>query len=274
MKPEELYSVVFSFDRPCQLEAFLRSMKKMWAESTHVKISILYKYSTEDFKKGYDIVKNRHPEFEYYNEINFANDLKNLFLQNRNKKYAVFFCDDDLWKEQFTLDSEDMNVFENDPLISCFSIRMHPGINKCYTEGNVDTPPPIFVEGHYIWYWTDPKLKGEWKYVSSVDGHIFRMDLAYYYVMYLPYTNVTLLEGYMAGQMPKHLPKMICLEKSPLLNIPLNKVSHSSNNINMNVSKEYLNEKFLNREIIDTDFYMGFNNVSPHQEVELKWTRI
>ena len=57
--------VIFSKDRACQLELFLRSMKNFFFEWSLCKVSILYTYSNDSFKKGYEKTRFYHPEFNY-----------------------------------------------------------------------------------------------------------------------------------------------------------------------------------------------------------------
>ena len=46
--------IVFSRDRACQLELFIRSMKFYFKEFYQYNINVLYTYSNNKFKEGYE----------------------------------------------------------------------------------------------------------------------------------------------------------------------------------------------------------------------------
>ena len=52
----------FSKDRPAQLELFIRSMKFYFREFYEYKINILYTYSDDRFKEGYDKLFKIHAD--------------------------------------------------------------------------------------------------------------------------------------------------------------------------------------------------------------------
>lgn len=260
-------------NRLLQLEAFLRSMKKEVVDWEKYETYILYKYTSEDFQFGYDVVRNWHNEFKYVRETNLTDDLKLICELNKDTEFIGIFCDDNIWKDSFNVNCTEFDIFKKDNQICCLSLRMHPKISKCQTMGNVDTPPPKFNDKPYIWDWTDLNLKGDWKYPMSVDGHVFRTSLINDYLNKFIFSNVSMFESKMAGNSPINQSKMMCFEESKILNIPLNRVTTTTNNINMGVEPEFLNDKFLDGNIINTDYYYKFQNVSPHQEVKLKWKK-
>ena len=270
MKPNEMHFIVFSMNRACQLDAFLSSMYMMLPENPEIKLSVLYKVSNNDYEQGYDIVKSTYPNINYHRETIIKEDIR-VLSSDPDIRYIGFFCDDDVWKYPLSFTSEEFKEFDTNHQIISLSLRMSPLINKCYSMGGISTPPPNFEGPLHVWDWTDPTLSGDWSYPMSVDGGIFRKSLIDFYLDNIPFRNVTELEGHMAAASQRHIPKMICFKDAPLFNIPLNIASEVSTNINMNISKEYLNERFLKGDRIDTEFYAGFKNVSPHQEVPLRW---
>ena len=56
---------IFSKDRSCQLSLLLSSMKEFIKEFETLKINVLYTYSNDFFKQGYDKL------IPIYNNINF-----------------------------------------------------------------------------------------------------------------------------------------------------------------------------------------------------------
>ncbi len=265
-----MLQLIFSKDRSIQLESFLRSMKSLYTNYKENKNVLLYNYSNDNFKKGYDILQKEYSEVEFIRESNIRQNVIDILDNHQNEKYVVFYCDDNIWKESFNLNCKEFYTFKSNEIICCFSLRMHPRISKCYTA-NIDTPPPEipYSNDPYIWNWVG--LKGDWGYPMSIDGHIFRYDFIRNLLKNLNFTNVNLIEAYMSMYPPKEQPYMICGQKSYILNIPLNRVQTTSPNINMNVSIDYLNDLFLSGKIIDTNKFIGFDNISPHQEVEISF---
>lgn len=257
--------IIFSFNRSCQLELLLRSIKEFFIDWEAFPIYILYKYSSDNYKKGYDKVKKLHPEFNYIQESNFKIDL--LKLLNIKNYYTIFSVDDDVFKEEFYFNCPEVKILNTDNNVSCISLRLHPGINYCYTE-NKNTPPPNFLsKDPYTWSWVG--LPGDWGYPMSVDNTVFRTSDIISKCLTINYNNPNTLEGNLATT-PIQKPLMICFEKSKVFNIPINRVQTVNSNRYGNISAEYLNNKFLEGYIIDLESLKGFNNMSAHQEVDLK----
>jgi hypothetical protein len=111
---------------------------------------------------------------------------------------------------------------------------------------------------------------GDYGYPMSLDGHIFRTEDIALYLKDGDYSNPNLLESIMAGS-PIKRQKMICYNQSVIMNNPLNKVQTLNNNIHGNITAEVLNNKWLNGERIKLDTFVGFNNISCHQEIALQY---
>lgn len=262
-------------DRAMQLDSLLRSMEKYYKNYNDDKIIIVYKYTNEQYKKGYEKVMNTYPNYYYFQETDIKQNMLDIFEDNKEQKYSVFFSDDNLWKDDFDSKTNvNFQAFEFDEQILCYTLRLHPRIKKCYPMGNIDTPPPKFNDEPYIWNWQG--LSGDWGYPCSIDGHIFRTGIVHSMIKLLPYKNVNQIEAFMSMQhniLKNHYPKMVCSNKSAIMNLPWNRVQTNSPNINMDIDLNMLNEKYINGEIIDLDFYKGFDTISPHQEVEIKFTK-
>jgi hypothetical protein len=64
-------------------------------------------------------------------------------------------------------------------------------------------------------------------------------------------------------------PKMICYDKSIIVNNPCNKVQTVNGNIHGNVNTIDLNNNFLEGKIISMKNIDGIENISCHQEIEI-----
>jgi hypothetical protein len=255
--------IIFSKDRACQLDLLLRSIKVFFKGWDKLTFNIIYKYSSEDYRKGYEKVKSIHKEFNYVLETDFKRDT--LRYLSTNNPLTMFGVDDDVFKEGFSLDCPEIDMLRNQD-VSCVSLRMHPGINYCYTE-NRPTPPPNFINTNpYVWEWKN--LLGDWSYPMSLDFNIFRTADISNRCHVLPYSNPNTFEGNLAA-IPILKPLMVCFKKSKIFNIPVNKVQTVNGNRFGGISADFLNSKFLEGHQVDLEPLKGFENISAHQETEL-----
>ena len=59
--------VIFSFNRALQVEALLASIKRHWKQPQY-KLTVLYNTTGVDFQRGYDILQQEYPEYEFVKE--------------------------------------------------------------------------------------------------------------------------------------------------------------------------------------------------------------
>lgn len=256
---------IFSKDRAAQLDLLLRSIKLFFIGWEKYTFNVLYKYSSEAYREGYEKVKASHKEFNYVLESDFKNDV--IRLLSPTNMLTMFGVDDDIFKEEFRLECPECGELLKNNDVSCVSLRMHPEIGYCYTENKV-TPPPSFINANpHTWEWRG--LPGDWGYPMSVDFHIFRTADILERCRQLPYNNPNTFEGNLAAA-PILKPLMVCFKKSKIFNTPVNKVQTVNGNRFGSITAEYLNTKFLEGYSIDLEPLRNFNNASAHQEVELK----
>jgi len=263
--------ILFSKDRPQQLELLLRSMKKFFKEFSSNQIKILYKFSNFKFSEGYDLLKKMHDDKNilYFNEIkDFQSSL--IYLFDKTQKYTVFFVDDNIFKEPFSIEDKEFEYFKNNTDILTLSLRLHPRLNYCY-PANVKMTCPKFLNEYNVFEWRG--LSGDFGYPLSLDGHIYLTSYIYYYILSFRYYGPNSLESQMASN-PVPLSKMMCYNKSIIMNLPLNKVQDFNNNVHGNISADYLNDQFLNGKIIDLTSFEGFENSSCHQELPVNFIKI
>ena len=261
--------LIFSKDRSCQLELLLRSIKTYFIGWEKYTFNILFKYSSESFKQGYDKLKIEHPEFNYIQETNFKADV--IRLLSPYQPYTMFGVDDDVFKETFHPEGNVVQLLDTEENIACLSLRLHPEINFCYTE-NIPTPAPAFIKTNpHTWLWKG--LPGDWGYTQSIDMTVFRTEEILPKCQALPYQNPNTFEGVLAAQQISR-PWMTCFEKSKIINIPANKVQTVNGNRCGTTSAELLNSMYLNGYKIDLTNIMGFKNISAHQDISLRLRQV
>lgn len=253
--------ICFSKDRSAQLDLFIRSFEYYSKEKCDIKI--IYTYSNDEFKKGYDKLINYYIDIDFIKETDFKNDiLKNIDL---DKKYTTFFVDDIIFKNEFSINDKEFEKFESDKSILCLSLRLHPRLTFCYAA-NI----PMMPTNNTLFEWFNKT--GDYNYPMSLDGHIFRTEEIYTLLMKLDYKNPNQLELYLSMN-PINKPKMLCYNNSIIINNPCNKVQTNNPNKHGNIDAKYINDRYLDEYIIDLDEYKGIDNESCHKELPIKFIK-
>lgn len=260
--------ILFSKNRACQLELFLRSMKEFFKEFNECEIKILYTFSNKEYEDGYEKLKLIHSDSNIkYNKENKLTKFKTslLFLFDKLKPYSVFFVDDNVFKEPFSFNDEEFKTFVTRKDVLTLSLRLHPRLNYCYPARLKQVSPQMDKDG--VFNWTGKP--GDFGYPMSLDGNFYHTQHLIYYLSNLNYNGPNDLESQMAMQ-PLPIPMMNCYNKSRIINLPLNKVQNFNNNIHGNITSKYLNDEFLDGKIISMDNIRGMDNTSCHQEIEIQ----
>ena len=262
--------IVFSKDRACQLELFLRSMKFYFKEFSQYKINILYTYSNDKYKEGYEKLFTIHNDsnIRYIKETQeFKKHV--LLLLDQDNPYTVFFVDDIVFKNPFTLDCKQFKLFTLNDDILTLSLRLNPYLTYCYAARIRQTPPNFDSNLLFKWY----GAQGDYGYPMSLDGHFFRTKEFSSLTKVLSFNSPNSYESIIAGY-PLNRLKMICFEESVILNNPINKVQTFNNNVHGNISALFLNDKFLDYYIIDFEDFKGLKNTACHMEIDVKLIKL
>jgi hypothetical protein len=264
----ELQVVIFSKDRPAQLELLLRSVARFWRGWEAQRFVVLYAASNGAFARGYEITRTLHPRIAMTDEAATGRPFREqaLGLLGHEPPYTAFLVDDNVFKEPFGLDVPEFARFASDPEIAALSLRMAPHMSYCY-PADLATPAPAF-EDATVWRW--PDLEGDWGYPMSLDGHLFRTHEILPRVRALSFANPNTLEGALA-QRPLRAPKLICLEAAPVLNVPANRVQTTNQNRHAGGSAARVNRMFVRDARLDLEPLVGMKTRSPHHPVTLRW---
>jgi hypothetical protein len=258
--------IIFSKNRACQLELLLRSMKWGIKEFKDIVINILYTYTDGDFEIGYNKTISLHSDKNilWKKEINFRKNL--IEMMDISKKYTIFFVDDNIFKSPFTFENERIKYFDKHDDIACLSLRLHPNLKYCYPARISQTPPKINDNGVFSWL----RQEGDYGYPMSLDGHLFKTEDILPLLNILIYDNPNSLESNLASY-PIRKPNMICFDKSVIFNNPINKVQTWNDNYHGSISAEFINKKYLSNQIIDLSTFINIDNISCHQEIDIKF---
>ena len=262
-----LNCILFSRNRACQLDAFLRSLKLHWKDwKEYTKISVIWTYEGDQFFTAYEKLFKDHLDINFVNQTN--KDFKQVMIEQTypNVPYTVQFVDDIVFTSLFSLKCPEFEAFKNEPETLCLSLRIHPGISYCYMRNQVIPAPEWVSEGKWAWF----NLPGEWGYPFSLDGHIFRTEDVLPCIKDQPYAHPNALEDKMTYFMPKR-PYMRCFQQAKIINVPANRVGQNIYNRHGSIPSDFLNEQFLKGLRIDLKPFIGLNVNAVHYEMEYQW---
>lgn len=256
--------VIFSKDRPMQLEALLRSMS---VDSTFLPpIHILYRASGSNFSKAYEEVFIRHKSIiaTVVHERAFKSDLLCL-LRGLYGGLIVFLVDDII----FTRPIDWCELGQLNGAGAVFSLRLGTQIDYSQTHSCACPPPPwtrqVTSNGRpcLVWKWRNAKV--EWGCPHSLDGNVLPLRLVRGLVEDFAYKAPNSLEQGLSKAIFLFPPVMVSYEAPCLINLPVNRVNSEEFNFPHGelTSQELLDAWNSNLQIAVNDF-KNFNSSSCH----------
>ncbi len=230
-------ALVFSKNRPMQLELLLNSHKRFWGEN----ITVLFKVTEPEYEEGYQKLAQEYPDVDFLPEGNFKQQVIDYVKRN---KYSVFFCDDDVMIRPVT--NEEILKLLTDNL-ACVSMRLDFRYSKHFETGS-EVPVPFLIDN--IWDWR--KAQGDWNFPMSVLGHVFYSKDLLPLCENLIYRSPNQFESALAEN-PIDKSYMTSFYEARTINIPANLVQDTHPNKAGKVSVKGLNDKFLQGYRIDLD---------------------
>lgn len=283
-----LTAIIFSKNRACQLDLLLRSIRKNLP--IFDRILILYTYTSDDFKKGYEVLRYKH-----YNTIYLLKqtDFKKNTIQliNDSSEMVCFFVDDNIiYRKNDTKPKYIKHLFINIEDFGCFSFRL--GFNTIVQNPYSNPPRTIQINqpikqinftvqdentqhqkcdcSVYVWEWDKlPHIGNNFGYGFSVDGHIYSKDVLLKSLDF-DFDNPNAFEGRFDT---KNIPGiMACCSRSSVVNNPLNLVGSSNNAAGKfyGHTLEELNDKFLDGKKISLESISKNNIIGCHQEMKIE----
>ncbi|WP_366182394.1 hypothetical protein [Flavobacterium ovatum] len=237
---EGLSVIIFSKDRPMQLDALLRSIKH--CVSGEFQVTVQWQTSSLNFEKAYGEVleKNADLIFEHVKEKNFREDLIEV-IQGVEFSRLMFLVDDILFINPFSISwLNDINLKKNVP-----SIRLWSGINYTQPSDSISPAPTLYPFSVKPWsFFSWIKSSGYWSMPLSVDGNIFHTKEILFLLKRAQFKAPNTLEKALGPYrfMFKYR-NGICLQYPVLINFALNRVNIE--NSDFPCGEEYTSEKLL-----------------------------
>lgn len=234
--------IVFSKDRGCQLDALLQSLL-FFVKMEH-KISVVYTYSHNRFKKVYDELIKLYHYVNFVKEQNFKQDILNLL--DSSFEITIFLSDDMILKRELIETPEIKYFLENEEILGIKTIAGR-NLKQRFDDG-VLLPQPKFIdnkENFNIWNWREHRRITLWGYPMSVATQFYRTKDLIGYLPRINFNSPNFMESEMDKQ-PLNKPLMMCYDESLFILLQLNRVQQThTNNRHGKVRLEQLNDKWF-----------------------------
>lgn len=266
-----IVGVVFSKDRPLQLDATLRSLQAHCRDPQEILLKVLFVASNERLRGLYGRLMAEHPLVHFIEEHAFRDDLLRAVA---GAEHVLLLVDDTLFVAPFSI-AEERAALEAHPDALGFSLRLGRNIIYCYTLDRLE-PRPAFEELaagilKYTWTTAGPTFG----YPLEVSSSLYRAHDLLPLLAGFPYQNPNTLEARLAeaaARLGERMPALLCHDRSVAFSAPLNKVQQVYQNRagqRPEHSPERLADLFARGVRVDVMAYAGFTPEATHQEVAL-----
>lgn len=259
--------ISYSYNRPLQLEAFLRSLY------LHVKnfgqVFVIYRADTL-FENAYKKLINNYNEVTFLKQSNITpkKDFKILTLKalNQAQDYVIFSPDDLIVKDDIDL-VHCMQMLKKTGAYG-FYLRLGKNIVESYMMKRYTGLPALNQITENVYSWKFITGLEDWRYPNSIDFTLFPVKFIKDFFTLADYYSPNTLEGLWA--MYPDLNKFgLCYDVSKVINIPLNVIQTDINNshyLSKHISIYDLLSIFNSGKIIDIRPLYKINNKAPHME--------
>lgn len=241
---ESVDCVIFSYNRPMQLYAFLESVEKYVTGIG--KACVIYRADNEQYAQGYQEVAKKFPSYDFLRQGDRPReDFKPLTLEssfnNSQALYIVYGVDDIVVKDYVDL-TECADLLEKHNAYA-FYLRLGKNLTECYSLRQSQPLPPLQEVESNVFTWRFNQGSGDWAYPHSVDMTVIRKSDIIEDFTQMFYYSPNTLEGQWASRdrIVKH--KIgLCYGISKIVNFPLNLVQNDWSNRHMT---EYTPEQLM-----------------------------
>jgi hypothetical protein len=236
--------IIWSKNRPAQLDCLLRSIKKYFNDVGN--IFIIYTSTTSEFNSGYNkcVLKEYGLNTNFIGEKDFNSDFKDILNNKIMTKYFLGISDDNVFIHNTNLPA----TFELQENEIAFSLRLSNNATFCQPR-NLDQKVPIFEykENNIIkWNWVNEGQMSDYGYPLPIDSNIYRTDFIRNCLNNVQFNTPAEAEVYLDHHCKDYSkPFMRSFTDCKLVSICANSVYQGYQNINMGISLEELNNKWL-----------------------------
>jgi hypothetical protein len=269
-------AVVFSKDRPLQLDATLRSLEFHASDAGRLSVKVIWTASGRRQHELYCRLAAEHPNVELIYERDFKSQ---LVTAARGYDYILFLVDDAIFVRPFSVASATA-VLAEDPLVIGYSFRLGRNIDYCYSLRRPQAMPPSQTrpDGAVTFQWVG--ADADFGYPLEVSSSLYRADDVRPLLERLPYRNPNTLEAGISGvarTFAATRPTLACPDVSVAFCAPVNVVQQVFPNRageETPQAADALAEAFRMGMRLDVESLAGQATNAPHREIQLPLTRL
>jgi len=256
--------LVFSYDRPLQLYAFLESLSRYLTGVSS--ISVIYRASDERFSRAYQEVQKAFPSARWMIQSDRPHkDFKPLVLDAIKKgssQYLIFAVDDIIVKDFVDL-SRCIQMMEKTKAYG-FYLRLGLHVNYCYmADAPQKIPPHIPLESGVL-AWDFSNAERDWAFANTLDMTLYRKADFLPLLEKIAFKHPDRLEQSWASHQQVCHTIGLCFESSKIVNLPLNLVNPSNCRHSGFMTTEELLVKWTEGMKIDIEPLFQIENLSAH----------
>ncbi len=269
--PRDLRVIIFSKDRPLQVDAAIRSLKANCADFDATEIHVLFKASTSRSMAGYRVAAAQHRGATFHPEGSFKADLIELL---GDSQHVLFVVDDTIFLNALLLDDA---VSLLDAKTDClgFSFRLGRNTTYCYPLDKTQSLPTFAPAGRrrLIFDWTASEY--DFGYPLEISSSMYRTAEIAPLLARLSYRDPNTLEAALAidaASLRASHPQLGCYERSVSVSIPANRVQVANANRTSgreDYAPDALLERYFHGDRLDVNHYRGLISNACHQELDL-----
>jgi hypothetical protein len=273
-----MLTVIFSKNRPMQLDALLRSLARHCADAADLDIRVLYRADGPAYAEGYRRLREEAPpplHVTWVGEKHFKSDLVSLLL---SADHVLFLVDDTLFVSSFGA-QEVLRAIDDHPQALGFSLRLGENTRTCYSLRRPQRLPPYRAAGGRVGIYDWRCGEADFAYPLEVSSSVYRTGDIVPLLLAFACDNPNTLEEGLAqrrGFFAASRPQLLTFRRSVAFSCPLNKVqtvcAHNRSSANPAYAPERLAEEFLRGRRLDVDSLSGFLPEACHQEVPVGLT--
>ncbi|MFC1841587.1 hypothetical protein ACFLYA_00780 [Candidatus Dependentiae bacterium] len=258
--------IIFSYDRPLQLQALLESME------TYVtglgRVDIIFRTSSSDFSLAYQEVKATFPHAHFIQQgAKPKRDFKPLTIKclKRSPHDYIIFAVDDIIVKDFVDLSHAIAMLEETKSYG-FYLRLGYNITFNYPRQIYESLPNLTLIADNVFLWKFTEGGNTWRYPNTVDMTIYNKKTVIEDFEKMPFNNPNTLEAHWHKKSSKVRNKTgLCYRTSKVVNLPLNRVQNTFQNRHMNLATpQELLEIFNSGLKIDIATLFKIENISAH----------
>lgn len=259
--------VIFSKDRPAQLELLLRSLHVAWQDPKSAKVSVLYR-STAMYQAAYQDLARQFSRWHFVDEsVSGSFKAGLLRVLEPATPVFIFLVDDQVFLRPFKLSLIVQRFAQAGQACATISLRLHPGVDYSYCF-RTHSPAQTLENETLKTFWAEEPNNSDWAVVMSLDGNLYRREDILPILQDTDYSNPCFLEHRMVHGTPfGDKSYFLCQREPVIVTVPLNQTQdthHHRHGELMDLAS--LNQAYLNGARIALLPYWGTTGRMVHRE--------